>query len=236
VPPLDLGAALRALRDGPVRLTTLGYLGHMWELYALWAWLPAFFVASRHAAPGRLLTGAVAFAAIGVAGLLGAVAAGHLADRFGRTATTSGAMVVSAACCLASPVAYAARTAALAGILMVWGASVIADSAQFSAAVTELAEPRYAGSALTLQLALGFALTILSIRLVPRGGRRRRLALRPPRARRRPAERHRRHAPASGLARLPTSRGRTPMTGLRLPARAGGSGPAARLGAWRRRG
>ena len=166
-PPLDLGAALRALRDRPVRLTTLGYLGHMWELYALWAWLPAFFVASRHAAPGRLLTGAVAFAAIGVAGLLGAVAAGHLADRLGRTATTSGAMLVSAACCLASPVAYAAPTAALAGILMVWGASVIADSAQFSAAVTELAEPRYAGSALTLQLALGFALTILSIRLVP---------------------------------------------------------------------
>jgi len=170
-PPLDLGAALRALRDRPVRLTTLGYLGHMWELYAFWAWLPAFFVASRHATagadPARLATGAVVFAAVGIAGLSGAVVAGRIADRVGRTTTTSAAMLASAACCLVSPIAYAASTAVLVAVLLIWGASVIADSAQFSASVTELAEPRYAGSALTLQLALGFALTIVSIRLVP---------------------------------------------------------------------
>jgi hypothetical protein len=76
-------------------------------------------------------------------------------------------MLVSAACCIASPWAYRAPTPVLVAVLLVWGASVIADSAQFSAAVTELADPRYAGSALTLQLALGFALTIASIRLVP---------------------------------------------------------------------
>jgi hypothetical protein len=76
-------------------------------------------------------------------------------------------MVLSAACCIASPWAYVAPTAVLVAVLLVWGASVIADSAQFSASVTELAEPRYPGSALTLQLALGFALTIASIRLVP---------------------------------------------------------------------
>ena len=166
-PPLDVGAAASALRERPVRLTTLGYLGHMWELYAFWAWLPAFFIASRRTTPGRLETGAVVFAAFGLAGLAGSVAAGRLADRIGRTSTTSLAMLVSAGCCLASPLAFEASTAALGAMLVLWGASVIADSAQFSAAVTELAEPRYAGSVLTLQLALGFALTIASIRLVP---------------------------------------------------------------------
>ena len=169
--PLDLGAAARALRDRPMRLTTLGYLGHMWELYAFWAWVPAFFVASRHSLlgmdPSRLETGAVVFATIGIAGLGGAVLAGRLADRIGRTTMTSVAMIVSAGCCLASPVAFGAVTPVLVVVLLLWGASVIADSAQFSAAVTELAEPVYAGSALTLQLALGFALTIASIRLVP---------------------------------------------------------------------
>ena len=170
-PPLDLGAAARALGDHAVRLTTLGYLGHMWELYAFWAWVPAFFMASRNSVlgmdPARLETGVVVFAAIGIAGLGGAVGAGRLADRIGRTTTTSAAMLVSAACCAGSPLAYGATTAVLVGVLLIWGASVIADSAQFSAAVTELAEPVYAGSALTLQLALGFALTIASIRLVP---------------------------------------------------------------------
>ena len=112
-------------------------------------------------------TGAVTFLAIGVAGLLGAVAAGRLADRLGRTAITSGAMLISAACCLASPLAFGAALPVLVAVLLVWGASVIADSAQFSAAVTELAEPRYAGSVLALQLAAGFTLTIVSIRLVP---------------------------------------------------------------------
>jgi predicted MFS family arabinose efflux permease len=143
-PPLDISAALRALAGyRPLRLATLGYLGHMWELYALWSWLSAFFVAARlmHP-PGMAETGTVTFLAIGVAGLLGAVAAGRLADRLGRTAITSGAMLISAACCLASPLAFGAARPVLVAVLLIWGASVIADSAQFSAAVTELAEPR----------------------------------------------------------------------------------------------
>src|SRR5262249_27001870 len=134
-PPLNVVAALRALRAGPVRLTTFGYLGHMWELYAFWAWLPTFFVASRHAVggadPARLSTGALIFAAVGVAGLSGAILAGSLADRVGRTTTTSAAMVLSASCCVVSPWAYVAPTAVMVAVLLVWGASVIADSAQF---------------------------------------------------------------------------------------------------------
>jgi len=168
-PPQDVSAALRSLVwNRPMRLATLGYLGHMWELYALWSWLSAFFAAARQVhQPGMAETGTVTFLAIGVAGLLGAVVAGRLADRLGRTAITSGAMLTSAACCLASPLAFSAALPVLVVLLLIWGASVIADSAQFSAAATELAEPRYAGSVLALQLALGFTLTIVSIRLVP---------------------------------------------------------------------
>jgi MFS family permease len=117
-----------------------------------------------------LETGVIAFAAVGIAGLSGAIVAGRLADRVGRTTTTSAAMVLSSACCVASPWVYLAPTAVVVAVLVVWGASVIADSAQFSASVTELTEARYSGSALTLQLALGFALTIASIRLVPLAG------------------------------------------------------------------
>jgi predicted MFS family arabinose efflux permease len=164
-PPLDVGAALRSLRRRGVRLTTLGYLGHMWELYALWAWLPAFVVASQPL--GRLQAGLIAFSAIGVAGLAGSVLAGVVADRVGRATTTSAAMLLSAGCCLVSPLAFTAGTTLLVALILVWGAAVIADSAQFSAAMTELADPAYAGSALTLQLAMGFALTVASIRLVP---------------------------------------------------------------------
>ena len=168
-PPLDVGAAVRALAsERPLRLATMGYLGHMWELYALWSWLAAFFVAARaDSRPGPAQTGVVTFLAIGVAGLLGAVVAGRLADRLGRTTITSAAMLLSAACCLASPLIYGAALPVVVVVLLIWGAAVIADSAQFSAAVTELAEPRYAGSVLALQLALGFTLTIVSIRLVP---------------------------------------------------------------------
>ncbi len=140
-----------------------------------------FFAASREMAPGRGEAGVVAFAVIGVAGLAGCVGGGLLADRFGRTATTSAAMLASAACCVASPLAFEAPFAVLVAVLVVWGAAVIADSAQFSAAMTELAGPEYTGSALTLQLALGFALTVVSIRLVPvfAGGAGWRFALRP---------------------------------------------------------
>jgi MFS family permease len=171
-PPLDISAATKAIvRQQPLRLVTAGYLGHMWELYALWAWMATFFAAGRRAATGATPsvteTGLVAFCAIGLAGMAASVVAGRLADRVGRTTITSAAMLLSGACCLVSPLAFAATTWVLVMVLIVWGAAVIADSAQFSASATELAEPRYAGSIIALQLALGFALTVVSIRLAP---------------------------------------------------------------------
>jgi predicted MFS family arabinose efflux permease len=102
-------------------------------------------------------TGLTVFAAIGLAGLAGSVAARRLADRIGRTATTSGAIILSAACCLASPLAFASSRGVLIGMLAIWGAAVIADSAQFSAAVTELAEPCYTGSILALPTRAGLS-------------------------------------------------------------------------------
>ncbi|MGE4032383.1 MAG: MFS transporter [Thermoleophilia bacterium] len=162
-PPLDLRWAANAVRDRPVRLANIGYLGHMWELYAVWTWLPAYLVASLGAGAG---TSALAFAAIGVAGLAGAVAAGLIADRVGRTATTIAAMAVSGTCALLSAPLFGAPAVVVAVLVLVWGVSVIADSAQFSVAVSELTDPRYVGTALTLQTAAGFLLTVASIRLV----------------------------------------------------------------------
>ncbi len=167
---LDVGYMMRALGDRPLRLAVFGYLGHMWELYALWAWLPSFLLASAAAAGVRLAGSTAAlivFSAIGVAGLLGAIAGGYLADRLGRTAVASGAMALSAFCCLASTTIYGAPVPIVTALLLAWGATVIADSAQFSAAASELAPQPYVGSALTLQTALGFLLTVVSIRAVP---------------------------------------------------------------------
>ncbi|MEM7205192.1 MAG: MFS transporter [Planctomycetota bacterium] len=164
--PFDPAQLGRVLRDPAVRLANLGYCGHMWELYALWSWLAVFLTAAAHTpdlTAARLLT----FAAIGGAGLVGATFGGLLADRVGRVTVTIAAMAISGTCCLVSPWAYDAPWALLVAFGLVWGASALADSAQFSAAVTELVEPSYLGTALTLQTCLGFALTMLPIWLLP---------------------------------------------------------------------
>jgi MFS family permease len=162
-PPLDLRYSLQVARDRPLRLANLGYLGHMWELYAVWAWLPVYLAA---ALGEHRSTDLLAFAAIGVAGLAGCLLAGAVADRIGRTAVTSIAMGMSGACAALSAVLFGAPAVVLGALVVIWGVAVIADSAQFSASVSELCDRRYVGTALTLQTALGFLLTIGSIRLV----------------------------------------------------------------------
>lgn len=166
---IDLSKVAEAWRRPSVRLANLGYLGHMWELYAMWAWLALFLqqtFAERGMAEARsraewLTFGVIAF------GALGAWFGGWLADRIGRTAVTIGAMAVSASCAALIGWIASAPIAVLVAVAFVWGFSVIADSAQFSASVAELAEPSSVGTLLTAQTCAGFLLTLVSIHLVP---------------------------------------------------------------------
>lgn len=163
--PGQIGAVMR---NRPLALANLGYFGHMWELYAMWGWFLAFVAAAPPAlgmsAPKT--ASLVTFAVIGV-GMLGAVLGGVLADRIGRTATAAGMLATSGVCALGIGFVYDGPTWAFAIVALIWGVSVVGDSAQFSAMATEVSDQRYVGTALALQLGIGFALTIISIRLVP---------------------------------------------------------------------
>lgn len=164
----DLSQIGKVFRNRGVRLANLGYLGHMWELYAMWTWIPFMIRASiavRKSDPALAEVGS--FIVIGC-GAVGCVIAGLVADRIGRTIVTSAAMAVSGSCCLIIGFLFGANPILLLIVAAIWGASVVADSAQFSACVTELGDPQYIGTALTIQTCLGFLLTTISIELIPR--------------------------------------------------------------------
>jgi MFS family permease len=154
-------------RDRGLALANLGYFGHMWELYAMWTWAPAFLAASFRASGSAATWAPVAAFTMIAAGGAGSLVAGKLADRFGRTIITSSSMAVSGLCCLVSGFFFGRNPWALFLICLVWGFAVVADSAQFSAGMSELCPAERTGTALTLQTSLGFLLTLVTIRLVP---------------------------------------------------------------------
>jgi MFS family permease len=152
----------RVFANRGVRLASLGYFGHMWELYAVWAWFLVFFSTVD---PGR----GAAYATFGVIGIgaLGCWAGGWLGDRFGRPETTAAMMAASGLCSIGIGLLLGAPTWLLLLVALFWGFTVVADSAQFSTLVTEHADQAYVGTAVTLQLAVGFTLTVATIWLVP---------------------------------------------------------------------
>jgi len=166
----DVRMAAAVFRERGPRLACFGYLGHMWELYAMWTWLAAFLAASLEAHGGGSYFGlgpsSATFAVVAL-GALGCWAGGIASDRWGRTALTMVAMALSGACAAIIGLTFGGAPSLTLLVASVWGVTVIADSAQFSTAITELSPPAYVGTALTAQTCIGFALTMASIWLIP---------------------------------------------------------------------
>jgi MFS family permease len=164
----DVRQARLVFTDRRIRLTSLGYFGHMWELYAMWAWFVVFFrssLAERGSVDGAGAAAAT-FAVIGIGGL-GCYAGGVLGDRWGRARLNLWSLAVSGTCAALAGLTFGGPPWLVLLVALVWGFAIVADSAQYSTLVTEHADQRYVGTALTLQLAAGFLLTVVTIWLIP---------------------------------------------------------------------
>jgi MFS family permease len=166
----DIHMAGAIFRERGLRLACFGYFGHMWELYAMWAWVGLFLAESIQSRGGGasfgFSTSVATFFVIAVGGL-GCYIGGLASDRWGRTMLTMIAMALSGLCAAVIGFTFGGPPELTFAIALLWGLTIVADSAQFSTAVTELSQPAYVGTALTIQTCVGFALTMLSIWLIP---------------------------------------------------------------------
>ncbi len=168
-PRLDISAIALAWTDRRIRLAVIGYIGHMWELYAFWAWV-AVFATGSYALAGEAdasgLGKLTAFAAIALGGLA-CVPAGWYADRIGRAKVAMACLIASGGAALASALLYGGPAWPMMAVLIIWGIAILPDSALYSTLVADAAPPERAGSLLTIQNALGFRLTAMTVQVAP---------------------------------------------------------------------
>lgn len=162
----SLGHIRGVVGNRAAMLANMGYFGHMWELYALWGWFLAYITAAQSNGLGITNASLLTFCAIGI-GTFGCLAGGWFADRIGRCLTSAAAMALSGGCALLIGFVYDGPLFLFILVALIWGFSTIADSAQFSAAVSEVSDPALIGSSLAFQMGVGFAITIFSVWLIP---------------------------------------------------------------------